>query len=97
MSINTRSLSDLEEIDRFEQAIASFNAGEIDPERFTAIRLQQGAYGQRQPGVNMLRIKVPGGRLTAVQLEVIADLAEEFDGLGAHLLVLVRPGLFQQR
>ncbi|MFZ2163301.1 MAG: nitrite/sulfite reductase [Sideroxyarcus sp.] len=78
MSLNTRNLSDLEEIDRFEQAIASFNAGEIDPERFTAIRLQQGAYGQRQPGVNMLRIKVPGGRLTAVQLEVIADLVEDF-------------------
>lgn len=78
MSLNTRNLSDLEEIDRFEQAIASFNAGEIDPERFTAIRLQQGAYGQRQQGVNMLRIKVPGGRLTAVQLEVIADLVEDF-------------------
>ena len=78
MSLNTRNLSDLEEIDRFEQAIASFNAGEIDPDRFTAIRLQQGAYGQRQQGVNMLRIKVPGGRLTAVQLEVIADLAEDF-------------------
>jgi sulfite reductase (NADPH) hemoprotein beta-component len=78
MSLNTRNLSDLEEIDRFEQAIASFNAGEIDSDRFTAIRLQQGAYGQRQQGVNMLRIKVPGGRLTAVQLEVIADLVEEF-------------------
>ncbi len=78
MSLNTRNLSDLEEIDRFEQAIASFNAGEIDPDRFTAIRLQQGAYGQRQQGVNMLRIKVPGGRLTAVQLEVIADLVEDF-------------------
>ena len=78
MSINTNNLSDLEEIDRFEQAIASFNAGEIDPDRFTAIRLQQGAYGQRQQGVNMLRIKVPGGRLTAVQLEVIADVVEEF-------------------
>jgi sulfite reductase (NADPH) hemoprotein beta-component len=78
VSINTKNLSDLEEIDRFEQAIASFNAGEIDPERFTAIRLQQGAYGQRQQGVNMLRIKVPGGRLTAVQLEVIADVVEDF-------------------
>jgi sulfite reductase (NADPH) hemoprotein beta-component len=78
MSLNPHNLSDLEEIDRFEQAIASFSAGEIDPDRFTAIRLQQGAYGQRQEGVNMLRIKVPGGRLTAVQLEVIADLAEDF-------------------
>ena len=53
-------------------------AGGIDPDRFTAIRLQQGVYGQRQQGVNMLRIKMPGGRLNAVQLDVIADVAEEF-------------------
>ena len=78
MSLNTRNLSDLEEIDRFEEAIATFNAGGVDPDRFTAIRLQQGVYGQRQQGVNMLRIKVPGGRLNAVQLEVLADIAEEF-------------------
>ncbi|BCK87194.1 hypothetical protein MIZ01_0965 [Sideroxyarcus emersonii] len=78
MSLNTRNLSDLEEIDRFEEAITIFNAGGIDPDRFTAIRLQQGVYGQRQQGVNMLRIKVPGGRLNAEQLEVLADIAEEF-------------------
>ncbi|WP_283744809.1 hypothetical protein [Sideroxydans sp. CL21] len=60
MSLNTRNLSDSEEIDRFEEAITIFNAGDIDPDRFTAIRLQQGVYGQRQQGVNMLRIKVPG-------------------------------------
>ena len=75
MSLNTRNLSDLEEIDRFEEAIATFNAGGVDPDRFTAIRLQQGVYGQRQLGVNMLRIKVPGGRLNAVQLGAIADVA----------------------
>lgn len=78
MSLNTRNLSDSEEIDRFEEAITIFNAGDIDPDRFTAIRLQQGVYGQRQQGVNMLRIKVPGGRLNAAQLEVLADIAEEF-------------------
>ena len=78
MSLNTRNLSDLEEIDRFEQAIETFNAGGVDPDRFTAIRLQQGVYGQRQQGVNMLRIKVPGGRLTAGQLDVIGEVAAEF-------------------
>lgn len=78
MSLNNRNLSDLEEIARFEQAIASFNAGDIDPDRFTAIRLQQGVYGQRQQGVHMLRIKVPGGRLTARQLDVIGGIAAEF-------------------
>ncbi|OIR08768.1 sulfite reductase [mine drainage metagenome] len=78
MSLNTRNLSDLDEINRFEEAIDIFNAGGIDSDRFTAIRLQQGVYGQRQQGVNMLRIKVPGGRLNAGQLEVLADIAEEF-------------------
>ena len=78
MSLNTRNLSDLDEINRFEEAITIFNAGGIDSDRFTAIRLQQGVYGQRQQGVNMLRIKVPGGRMNAVQLEALADIAEEF-------------------
>ncbi len=78
MDLNTRNLSDLEEIARFEQAIGSFNAGGIDPDRFTAIRLQQGVYGQRQEGVNMLRIKVPGGRLTAKQLDAVGEVAETF-------------------
>lgn len=78
MSLSARNLSDTEEIDRFEQAIASFNGGDIDPDRFTAIRLQHGVYGQRQPGVHMLRIKVPGGRLTTRQLDVIGGIAAEF-------------------
>jgi len=78
MSINTNILSDLEEIDRFEQAVKTFNAGGIDADRFTAVRLQQGVYGQRQQGVNMLRIKIPGGRLTVKQLEAVADVAENY-------------------
>ena len=78
MSVTTQNLSDLEEISRFEQAIASFSEGGIDPDRFTAIRLQQGVYGQRQQGVNMLRAKIPGGRLTAAQLEAVAEVTAEF-------------------
>lgn len=86
MSINTQDLSDLEEIDRLEQAIQTFIEGRIDPDRFTAVRLQQGVYGQRQDGVNMLRIKIPGGRLNADQLEAIADVTESFSQRGiAHV------------
>ncbi|MEW6562576.1 MAG: nitrite/sulfite reductase [Pseudomonadota bacterium] len=76
MSVNTIDLSNLEEIDRFEQAVQTFFNGHIDADRFTAIRLQQGVYGQRQQGVNMLRVKVPGGRLTALQLDALADVTE---------------------
>jgi len=90
MNLNNRNrnLTDREEIDRFgfEQAIASFNAGKIDPDRFTAIRLQQGVYGQRQQGVNMLRIKIPGGRLKPAQLRAIGDITADYSQHGiAHL------------
>ena len=78
MSVNTNNLSDQEEITRFEQAIATFNEGGIDADRFTAVRLQQGVYGQRQQGVNMLRIKIPGGRLKADQLDAVADVIETY-------------------
>lgn len=84
--MSSTTFANLEEIDRFEQAIATFDAGEIDTDRFTAIRLQYGAYGQRQVGVNMLRIKIPGGRLDAAQLDAIADITETYSQRGiAHI------------
>ncbi len=76
------NLSDLEEIDRFEQAVQTFFNGHIDADRFTAIRLQQGVYGQRQEGVNMVRIKAPGGRLTPAQLDALADVTETYSQRG---------------
>ena len=92
MSTNTqnlsesRNLSDLAEIDRFEQTIRAFNAGDLDLDRMTAARLQHGVYGQRQPGLHMLRIKVPGGRLTPEQLDAVADVTETYSQKGiAHV------------
>ncbi len=86
MSVNTQNLSDLAEIDRFEQAIQAFNAGNLDLDRMTAVRLQHGVYGQRQQGVHMFRIKVPGGRLTPDQLDAVADVAASYSQKGiAHV------------
>jgi len=79
---NFADLSEHDEIDRFEQAVQNFFNDEIDADRFTAIRLQQGVYGQRQEGVNMLRIKIPGGRLSAERLGAIADVAERYSQHG---------------
>ncbi len=69
-------LTNSEEIDRFEAAVESYFNLQIDAERFTAIRLQQGVYGQRQEGVNMLRVKVPGGSINPEQLNAIADVLD---------------------
>ena len=72
------ALADVEEIGRYADAVAAHARGEIPEDRFTAVRLQMGTYGQRQSGVNMLRVKAPGGALNADQLEAIADVAERF-------------------
>ena len=86
MSSTTQNLSDLAEIDRFEQTIQIFNAGDLDLDRMTAVRLQHGVYGQRQPGVHMFRMKVPGGRLTPDQLEAVADVVATHSQKGiAHV------------
>jgi sulfite reductase (ferredoxin) len=71
-----RSLVIDEELDRFEENVQAFLRNEIDAERFQSIRLQQGVYGQRQDGVNMVRVKIPGGHMTPAQLESIADVLE---------------------
>jgi sulfite reductase beta subunit-like hemoprotein len=67
-------LTDAQELDRYQAQVDAFLAGGIPEDRFTAIRLQQGCYGQRQPGVHMLRVKAPGGRLNADQLDACADV-----------------------
>lgn len=71
------NLADLSEIAHYEEALARYLDLELDAERFTALRLQQGVYGQRQEGVNMVRIKLPGGRLDPARLAAIAEVAEK--------------------
>ncbi|RME86512.1 MAG: nitrite/sulfite reductase, partial [Zetaproteobacteria bacterium] len=54
----------------------------------TPFRLQMGIYGQRQEGVQMVRIKLPAGRLTPEQLRVIGEVCDAYGGrLGAPKLV----------
>src|SRR5262245_27626073 len=66
------------EIDNFEAEVARFVSGELSPERFRAFRLAHGIYGQRQPGVQMVRVKIPTGALTGAQMRRLADIGESF-------------------
>lgn len=70
-----------DEIQRFEAESASFQAGEQDNTVFTPFRLRQGVYGQRQADVQMIRVKIPGGILTADALGVMGDIAERYTPL----------------
>ncbi len=61
-----------------QQKIDSVANGTMDSEAFRKFRLARGVYGQRQPGVQMIRIKLPYGSITADQLIRIADLSDKY-------------------
>ena len=73
-----QSLVDHEELERFRESVTAFQEQRIDADRFQSMRLQMGVYGQRQEGVNMVRVKVPGGKLTAEQLVACADVLQQY-------------------
>ena len=68
----------LEEIETFEQEAKRMLSGEIVGDLFKPFRLQYGIYGQRQAGVQMVRIKIPFGGITANQLRRVAELSERY-------------------
>lgn len=67
-----------------EKQIRKFREGTIDEEKFRSLRLARGVYGQRQLGVQMVRIKIPFGRLTTRQLRRIADISDEYASSNLH-------------
>ncbi|MVN92857.1 nitrite/sulfite reductase [Mucilaginibacter aquatilis] len=68
-----------------EKKIRAFREGKIHDEKFRSLRLARGVYGQRQPGVQMVRIKLPFGKVTFKQLLRIADIADEYGSGNLHL------------
>ncbi|AUC86161.1 nitrite reductase [Polaribacter sp. ALD11] len=68
-----------------ERKIHLFKEGKIDEERFRSLRLARGIYGQRQFGVQMIRIKLPFGRVTSEQLHRIADVSDEYSRGRLHI------------
>ncbi|MBC6411023.1 MAG: HEPN domain-containing protein [Ekhidna sp.] len=68
-----------------EKKIRLFNEGNIDEEKFRSLRLARGVYGQRQQGVQMVRIKLPYGKVTGEQLHRIADVSDEYSTGRLHI------------
>ncbi len=67
----------VEEIETFEAEAQRVLGGDLSNDIFKPFRLQYGIYGQRQSGVQMVRIKIPFGGLTGNQLRQVADLADQ--------------------
>ena len=68
-----------------ERKIHEFREEKIPEEKFRSLRLARGVYGQRQPGVQMVRIKLPYGKMTLAQWKRIADVSDEFATGNLHL------------
>src|SRR5271169_3923353 len=66
------------EFDDFKTESTKFLAGETPEDEFIKFRLKQGVYGQRQPDVQMIRVKLPFGGITPEQMEKFADVIEKY-------------------
>jgi sulfite reductase beta subunit-like hemoprotein len=79
-SLDFTSEADLAE---FVATLARFENGELTADQWRAFRLVRGTYGQRQTGdVQMIRVKIPQGILSAEQLVALADVAETWSPRG---------------
>lgn len=68
-----------------ERKINAFKKGSLDEEKFRSLRLARGVYGQRQQGVQMIRIKLPYGKVTAKQLKRICEVSDEYSTGRLHI------------
>ena len=68
-----------------DKKIREFREGKIADEKFRSLRLARGVYGQRQQGVQMIRIKLPFGKISTKQLLRIADISDEYSNGNLHL------------
>jgi sulfite reductase (ferredoxin) len=74
-----------QDIIKLEKQIRLFREGKIDDDKFRSLRLVRGIYGQRQQGVQMIRIKFPLGKITSQKLLRVAEVAETYTNGVLHL------------
>jgi sulfite reductase (ferredoxin) len=74
-----------EDIVELNSKIKAFRDNVMDSEKFRSFRLTRGVYGQRQEGVQMIRIKLPYGKITPEQLVRIADISDRYASSNLHL------------
>jgi sulfite reductase beta subunit-like hemoprotein len=79
------SFADAAEIDEFVAKLEAFENGELGPDQWRSFRLLRGTYGQRQPDVQMIRVKIPQGLMDVPQIHALADVAERYSRGFGHI------------
>lgn len=82
---NLPKFSDPKDVDEFVATLEKFERGEIGPDAFRAFRLVRGIYGQRQENAQMVRVKIPFGRLDEKGLLALADVADTWSRGFGHV------------
>jgi sulfite reductase beta subunit-like hemoprotein len=78
-------LARLSDIEEFRAGYARYQAGEWDAGKWQGYRLRFGVYGQLQPGVHMIRVKVPGGILPFDWARAVAEANRRWAGQHIHV------------
>src|SRR5690348_13816420 len=79
------SFADEAAIDEFVDKLEKYESGVLSPEDWRRFRLLRGTYGQRQDGVQMMRVKAPQGLVTAAQMRALADVATRYSRGFGHV------------
>src|SRR5580765_404148 len=73
------------DIDEFVETLQKFERGEMPPDQWRRFRLVRGTYGQRQDGVQMLRVKAPQGIVSSSQMRAFAGVASRYSRGFCHI------------
>ena len=73
------------DIEEFVTGLEKYERGEVAADVFRGFRLNRGVYGQRQTDVNMIRVKIPQGVITAEALLACADVADQYSRGFGHI------------
>ncbi len=73
------------DVDELVGVLEKYERGELTAEQFRSFRLLRGVYGQRQEGSQMIRVKIPFGRLDSRGLDALADVGERYSRAFGHV------------
>ena len=73
------------DIDEFVETLRKFERGDMAADQWRRFRLVRGTYGQRQDGVQMLRVKAPQGIVSSSQMRAFAGVASRYSRGFCHI------------
>lgn len=74
-----------DEIAAFEARLKMLEQGGLTEDEFRPFRLKYGIYSQRQPGFQMVRVKIPSGVLTSAQLRTLGHIGGTYSNGRGHV------------